>query len=73
MISMWLICIYFLIATIVYTSCMDYIEENHPRLLMSGYNSWIILFAAIFWLPMLILGIILKIQGKINLKDLDKD
>ena len=70
---MWLICIYFLIAAIVYTSCMDYIEENHPRLLMGGYNSWIILFAAIFWLPMLILGIILKIQGKTNLKDLDKD
>lgn len=70
---LWFLAVYLLIGVLIYQAIYEYMNENMPRILMSEENTTKILFMSVFfWLPLLIVGIIAKITGKINTDDLDK-
>lgn len=70
---LWFLVAYLLIGVLIYQAIYEYMNENMPRILMSEENTTKILFMSVFfWLPLLIVGIIAKITGKINTDDLDK-
>ena len=70
---LWFLGAYLLIGALIYQSIYEYMNENMPRILMSEENNTKILFMSVFfWLPLLIVGIIDRITGKINPDDLDK-
>lgn len=70
---LWFLVVYLLIGVLIYQAIYEYMNENMPRILMSEENTTKILFMSVFfWLPLLIVGIIAKITGKINTDDLDK-